>query len=188
MIELAARQLADEVFGHVEIDLRAGQSDVSEISGEQGKLGSEIRAGLVPAQEPEHGERVTKVVQARTPAAAVMRDPRELERLAEGLVEAAQGRGLMASGTGKEGTAWLAACNVHGDRLAIDPQSLRQIGGQGYEARFAELSTPDGENLLREVDILFAECQQLTTPQTCKKKRSQGDAVDEAQWEGTDIR
>ena len=75
MVELTARHLADKILGHVEVDLRARQADVSKIGGEQGELHSKIDTVFVPGQEPENGKRMPQVVEARTPASAEMSDP-----------------------------------------------------------------------------------------------------------------
>jgi len=56
---VASDDLADEIERHVQVDLRARQSDVPEVRGEQGQLRGEVGALLVPGEQPQNGEGVT---------------------------------------------------------------------------------------------------------------------------------
>src|SRR5918994_787718 len=133
-VQLKSRQLAGEILGQVEVDLRARQTDVPEVGGQQRQLDAEVRACLVPAQQTQNGERMPNVMQARTLAATEMSDTRELERSTEGPVERVAGYWLLALRTREKGAGRAGRRDGPRDSLPIGPQPLHQIGSEGYGA------------------------------------------------------
>jgi hypothetical protein len=64
-VELVPGQLAGEILGQVEVDLRARQSDVPEVGRKQRELGSKVRATFVPAEQTKCGEGMAQVMETR---------------------------------------------------------------------------------------------------------------------------
>src|SRR6266516_193507 len=67
--EVGAKTLASlfqQLRRSLEVDFRAGDGAVPQISREQWKFGREIGTLPIPRQEAMHGERVTQVMDART--------------------------------------------------------------------------------------------------------------------------
>jgi hypothetical protein len=66
--------LAEEVFGQLQVALGTPKADMAEVRDQQGQLRFQVRVLFVPAQEPVDGERPPKVVEAGASAGPGRRD------------------------------------------------------------------------------------------------------------------
>ena len=95
---------AHQVSGQLQVALRARQSDMSEIGGQERQLGAEINILFTPQQKPKTRKRMAKVMQ---PNAAVRCpfDPGDFQRVMKSAAE--RGNGIpMSAGAGEQGCVW----------------------------------------------------------------------------------
>src|SRR3989338_306959 len=181
---MAPGHFANQIPCHVKVDLRRVQTDVAQVGREQGELRPKIRVRLVPAEQPEDGKGMTKVVQSRTTAPPVVVDTRHDEHLAEGLVEDLGSSGVVAIRAGEERIGRAATGDLAGHNVTVRTQAFGEIGGERHEARLAKLALADRDHAVDEVDVVVSEREHFTTPEAGQQKHPQGSGAHQPTGKG----
>lgn len=142
-----------------------------QVGRQQRQLRSQVGARFVPAEEPEHGERVPEIVKAWTSATTQMRNVCEIEHLTEGCVEALWMQALTPTRPGKEDVVGVGPADVRADGVTTGVQAIREIPTDGHKPSLPKLAAPHRDHLLDEIDISIVQRQQFSASETRQKLR-----------------
>jgi hypothetical protein len=181
---VASCHLTDEVLGHVEVHLRAGDADVAQVRCQQRQLGVEIFACAIPGQEPQYGEGVPQVVQPRSFATPAVSDACRIERLPKCFVQARGAGALAAVGPGEEGVGRCPARYSLGELGAVLPQSSGELARDGDVPRFSKLAVAHDDDVGMQVRVGVPEAAQLVTTQAGEEERSQRGSLHQCSGRG----
>ena len=156
--------LGQEVGRQLQVSLRAGEADVSQVCGEQRQHRAEVHVLLKPAEHAQGDVGVPQIVDAQASARRRSRNVGQREDVRKGVMERREGIGVSLR-PGKERTAVVGVSKQPFHVCAAPRQACSEIAGNGHEPTLAELRLADAENRAAEVDVATRQAKRFAGAQ-----------------------